>query len=111
MLSIPAPRPAKPQQTLEVEFNTGEHFSLPAEYLRVESPAAGNLDARDAFGRLKASTRQRQPIAYICAHVQIGAEAAAAQKPVISTCCPCVPALKGASSYPLAARWCMVGGM
>ncbi|KAL4419086.1 hypothetical protein ABPG77_010025 [Micractinium sp. CCAP 211/92] len=53
VLSIPAPRPAKPQQTLEVEFNTGEHFSLPAEYLRAESPAAGNLDARDAFGRLK----------------------------------------------------------
>lgn len=40
-------------KTFEVEFNTGERFSLPAEYLRVESPAAGNQDARDAFGRPK----------------------------------------------------------
>ncbi|KAL4433838.1 hypothetical protein ABPG75_000279 [Micractinium tetrahymenae] len=40
-------------KALEVEFNTGERFSLPAEYLRVESPAAGNLDARDACGRPK----------------------------------------------------------
>ena len=27
-------------QALEVEFNTGEHFKYPAEFLRVESPAA-----------------------------------------------------------------------
>jgi DUF971 family protein len=44
---------------LEVAFNTGERFSYSAEYLRVESPAAGNQDARDARGRLKAS-RQLQ---------------------------------------------------
>lgn len=54
---------APPQQTFEVEFNTGERFSLPAEYLRVESPAAGNQDARDAFGRPKASPAQRRPSA------------------------------------------------
>ena len=41
---------APPVQRLEVEFNTGECFSLPAEYLRVESPAA---EARDAAGRPK----------------------------------------------------------
>jgi hypothetical protein len=47
--------PAHRLQVLEVAFNTGERFSYPAEYLRVESPAAGNQDARDARGRLKAS--------------------------------------------------------
>lgn len=40
-----APRPTdiilhKGAQTLEVAFDTGERFQLPAEYLRVESPSA-----------------------------------------------------------------------
>jgi DUF971 family protein len=30
----------KAKQTLTVTFDTGEHFALPAEYLRVESPSA-----------------------------------------------------------------------
>jgi len=40
-----APRPTdiilhKGARTLEVAFDTGERFQLPAEYLRVESPSA-----------------------------------------------------------------------
>ena len=30
----------KKERILEVRFENGEHFSLPAEYLRVESPSA-----------------------------------------------------------------------
>lgn len=30
----------KAEKTLEVRFDSGEHFSYPAEYLRVESPSA-----------------------------------------------------------------------
>ena len=56
----PRPPPAPCLQVLEVAFNTGERFSYPAEYLRVESPAAGNQDARDARGRLKASCQSWQ---------------------------------------------------
>ena len=37
-------------QVLDVEFSTGERYSLPAEYLRAESPAA---EARDRAGRPK----------------------------------------------------------
>jgi DUF971 family protein len=40
---IPAPRQLtlhKKSRTLEVEFETGERFILPCEYLRVSSPSA-----------------------------------------------------------------------
>ena len=47
------PHHALPAQVLEVEFNTGQRFTYPAEYLRVESPAAGNQDSKDARGQLK----------------------------------------------------------
>ncbi|EFN57117.1 hypothetical protein CHLNCDRAFT_14902, partial [Chlorella variabilis] len=47
-------------QVLEVEFNTGQRFTYPAEYLRVESPAAGNQDSKDARGQLKVVHGRRQ---------------------------------------------------
>lgn len=42
---MPGPRPTditlhKKSRTLEVTFDSGEHFVLPAEYLRVYSPSA-----------------------------------------------------------------------
>lgn len=43
-----------PMQVLDVEFSTGDKFSLPAEYLRAESPAA---EARDRAGRPKVGAR------------------------------------------------------
>lgn len=87
---------AKPLQALEVEFNTGEHFLLPAEYLRVESPAAGNLDARDAFGRLKARGRSSD-----APHVSASMRSAwlllslcgRARKERTNAAMPCLPAL------------------
>lgn len=33
-------RVLKSERAVEIDFDTGEHFRLPAEYLRVESPSA-----------------------------------------------------------------------
>ena len=48
------------EKVLLVTFGSGETCRLPAEYLRIESPAAGNQDSRDASGRLKVR-RWRRP--------------------------------------------------
>ena len=45
MVGMTAPKPTdiilhKKSRTLEVAFDSGEHFTLPAEYLRVHSPSA-----------------------------------------------------------------------
>jgi DUF971 family protein len=63
------------RQTLAVSFETGEHFALPAEYLRVESPSAevqghGAAQKQIVAGKRQVRIEALEPIGNYAARIR-----------------------------------------
>lgn len=71
-MSATAPWPtdihvSRSERTVTVQFETGERFVLPAEYLRVESPSAevqghGAVKPTPVSGKAKVAVRAAEPV-------------------------------------------------